>query len=120
MLVPVVRLCRTFLLGQGFTNVSSQVPEPRPVRWVQLQRTGGSAINRVLEIVQITVTCWAGSDVDAESDAMTVRMLFLEKYTLMSLVRGVEEVSGPYSDPDPDSGSPRYSFTVRLRVRGRR
>ena len=40
-------------------------------------------------------------------------------YTAMPLVRGVDETSGPYFDPDPDTNIDRYSFTHQLSVRAK-
>jgi hypothetical protein len=38
----------------------------------------------------------------------------------MPLVRAVEEVTGPYFDPDPGTGVDRYSMSVQLSVRAKR
>lgn len=98
----------------------------QPARYVRVWRTGGAAVNRVLERAQITVTCGAknsgtenGSTI-ASRDANALRHAFLNDYTEMPLVRGVAEVAGLYSDPDPDTGDDRYTFTVELMVRAAR
>lgn len=109
-----------FLRGKLVPPVSTKIPNPRPVRFIRAWRTGGVALNRVLEQAQITVTCTAASSVQASDDARAARSALLNDYTSMPLVRGVEEVSGPYFDPDPDTNEDRYSFTVRVTIRGRR
>lgn len=101
--------------------VATKVANPRPARYVRAWRTGGGAINRVLERVQITVTCGASKDaggsVQASADARACRGALLNEYTAMPLVRGVTETTGPYDDPDPDTGEDRYTFTHELSVR---
>ena len=106
-----------FLSARMTVPVSTKVPNPRPPRFARAWRTGGHTVNRVLEVVQITVTCSAADTITASADARRARSLFLNEYTAMPLVRGIEDISGPYFDPDPDDGSDRYTFTARLRVR---
>lgn len=109
-----------FLRSRLVPPVSTKIPNPRPARFVRAWRTGGVALNRVIDQAQITVTCTAPNSVQASDDARAARAALLNDYTSMPLVRGVEEVSGPYFDPDPDTNEDRYSFTVRLNIRGRR
>lgn len=109
-----------FLNARLTPDFSTRVPKPRPARFGVVWRTGGGAANRVVERAQVTVTCWAADSVTASSDAGAARHELLNNYTGMPLVRGVEDVSGPYYDPDPDTGLPRYSFTMQLNVRGKR
>lgn len=108
----------SFLRAQTGLSVHTRWPQDRS-RTTRAWRTGGPAINRVLERAQITITCQASKDaVQAQADAQACRHAFHNNYTAMSLVRGVSEVSGVYYDPDPDDGSERYTFTVELLVRG--
>lgn len=101
--------------------VSTKVPKNRPDRFTRAWCTGGGASNRVVERVQITVTCTAAEEIDASDDAKACRHAFLHEYLRMPLVRGRREISRPYSDPDPDlDTSSRYSFTVELTVRAHR
>lgn len=109
-----------FLRTRLTPPVATKVPNPRPKRYIRAWRTGGAASNRALEMVQITVSCTAANSVTASQDALDVRHAFHHEYTAMPLVRGVEDVSGPYYDPDPDTNEDRYTFTVRLRIRGAR
>lgn len=108
-----------FLRSRLTVPVSTKVPNPRPARFVRAWRTGGTALNRVVELAQVTVTCAAANSIQASDDARAVRFALQNEYTAMPLVRGVEEVSGPYYDPDPDTGGDRYSMTFRLAIRGR-
>ena len=114
-------MARTFLLSVvSPVKVVTQVPATRPDKFVREFRTGGAAINRVLERVQITVQGWAMDSVDAFDLTSGCREAFLNNYTLMPLVRGVSEIGGLHFDPDPGSGVPRYTFTVELMVRASR
>lgn len=108
-------------LGERLTPpVSTKVPNPRPARFVRAWRTGGYTANRVLEVVQVTVTCTAADSVTASADANAARSAFLNELGALPLVRGVEDLNGPYFDADPDTNEDRYSLTVRLRVRASR
>lgn len=119
-LPDVESMAVTFLRDKTGGKVGTLVPNPRPVEFVRVWRSGGSAVNRVLDAAHLTVTAWAASTTAASDLARACRDAFLADYTSMPLVRGVEEVGGPYYSPDPDTGSPRYTFTVRLMVRAHR
>lgn len=110
-------MVRTFLVSRLSVPVSTKVPTPRPKRFVRAWRTGGSALNRIVDQPQITVSCTAASTITASDDARAARFALLNEATGMPLVRRVEDVSGVYYDPDPDTNEDRYSFTVRLTVR---
>lgn len=101
-------------------RVVSTVPSPRPDEFVQAWRSGGAASNRVREVVHITVTAWAKSKPRASELARIAQDAFFNQSTRLKLLRGVQEVSGVYYDPDPDSGAPRYTFTVALTMRAAR
>lgn len=116
--VDAETMVREFLSARIEASISTKIPNPRPPQFVRAWRTGGAAMNRVLERAQITIQAWDDSDDVAASDLIAeCRTHILNGYTGMPLVRGVEEISGPYWDPDPTSGVPRYSFTVSLMVR---
>jgi hypothetical protein len=101
-------------------KVATKTPNPRPAAFVKAYRTGGSAVNRVLEKAQITVEGEASTQEAAFELTSKCREHFLHRYTLMPLVRGVSEVGGLYFAPDPDTNIPRYRFTVGLMVRAGR
>ena len=98
----------------------TKVPNPRPLSFVRVYRTGGAALSRVLEEAQLTVDSEAPDEVSAFSLASKCREAFFNDYTLMPLVRGVNEVGGLYFAPDPETNIPRYRFTVGLMVRAGR
>lgn len=101
-------------------KVHTKVPAARPETFVRAWRTGGAATNRVLEQPLVTVQAWAPNTVAASELARQCREAILNDYTLMPLVRGVEEVTGPYYDPDLSTGIDRYSLTIQLSVRAAR
>lgn len=119
--VSAEELVIDFLNPRLVPRVTTRVPNPRPESFVQVRRTGGAAQNRVVDRPQITVTSWHESDeAAAEAVALTCRDALLSDHVDMPLVRGVTESGGLYYDPDPDSGSPRYTFTVSMAVRAPR
>lgn len=118
--VDVDGMVRGFLLDHVTVPVHVSVPKDRPVSFIVARRNGGAALNRVVDEATVTVDCWSGSSVEASELAETARHAFHHDSTGMPLVRGVDEVTGPYSTPDPESGSPRYRFSVRLRIRAKR
>lgn len=117
-------LVRSYLVSGAYTagaTVHTRVPSPRPAVFLRVWRTGGASLNRVVDQPLITVESWAStSDKVAWDNANVARELMLAASAAMPLVRGVEEVTGPYYDPDPVSGVTRYTFTMRLRVRAPR
>ena len=120
-LVDVEGMCIVFAKTKTTAVVSTKVPAMRPALYARIYRTGGAAVNRVLDRPQVTVTVGAkAGSVAAEREASKLRKAFLNDYTQMPLVRGVQEVTGLYYDPDPDTGEDRYSFTFQMSVRGKR
>lgn len=102
----------------GDVKVSTKAPNPLPASYVRAWVNGGSAINRVLEQVQVTVDVWAPSTVAASDLAGDIRNAFLNDTATLPLVRGVEEITRPYSAPDGDLE--RYRATYALLVRATR
>lgn len=101
-------------------EVSGKWPNPLPTRHVRAWRTGGVADNRVLDRPIITVTAKAESTVAAAELLGDCRHHVLNNFGLLPLVRRVEEVTGPYYDPDPETRDDRYTFSFQLSVRAAR
>lgn len=111
---------RQHLLAAAYekgASVHTRVPSPRLANFLRVWRSGGAADNRVVDEPLITVESWGEDDKVASDNANIARERILSHSSEMTLVRRVEERVGPYYDPDPVSGSPRYTFTVELRVR---
>lgn len=98
-------------------SVSTKVPKPRPAEFVRVWRTGGAAANRVLDQPTFTIQAWGPNSFEL---VRVCREALFNEYTDMPLVRGVEEITGPYYDPDPGSNADRYSCNVQLQVRAQR
>ena len=101
-------------------KVATKVPSIRPASFVRAYRTGGSAVNRILEEAQITVDAWAVTEVEAFALASDCREALLNNASQLPLVRGASEVGGLHLNPDPGTNTPRYRFTVGLMVRAGR
>lgn len=109
----------TYLNAQLTPPVSTRVPNPRPASHVRVQVVGGDVPNVTLEAPRLLVECWAATSTGAallarqawarisETPGTTVGDAFVSR------VRS----SRPVNFPDPDTTSPRYQFTVDLRVK---
>lgn len=98
-------------------HVGTKVPKTRPDQFVRVWRTGGAAVNRVLDQPTLTIQAWGPNSFEI---IRVCREAVLNEYTLMPLVRGVIEITGPYFDPDPGSNTDRYSCNMQLQVRAQR
>lgn len=102
--------------------VVSQVPNPRPAKFVRVSRTGGPEVfTRVMDGAQITVDCWAPDAGAAMNLAQLSRRLIKDMCgTVQSgvSVHYVSEFGGPQDLPDPVSETPRVTFTVQIQMRG--
>lgn len=102
------------------TKVASRVPHPRPAKFVQVRRVGGTPLQPVRDQARLDVFCWAATDPEAMTLALQVRAAFwaLSGEALSGVtVYDVAEFMGPRQDDDPLTGTPRvwatYSLTVR-------
>jgi hypothetical protein len=101
-------------------HVGSRVPSPRPPVFVRVWRTGGAASSRILDHPILTTQVWGTEDTDEDElpdIANRLRTALYGRSSLIPPVRGVEEVSGVYEDPDPVSGAPRVTFSSQLNIR---
>ena len=124
LLTPDVELAAvTYLrskLGTLTDKVATRVPTTMPARMVRVSLTGGAREDVASEQVQLTVECWAGTDVEASNLARTaLAHMFAANGTTAGgvWVRRVANVGGVQFFPDPDTAKPRYQFTVRWHVR---
>ncbi|GAA4774630.1 hypothetical protein [Microbacterium gilvum] len=122
MTLPDVDAMLLDFLGPVLNPVKAylRVPSSRPDEFVVARRNGGGAASRVLDFPTVTVDAWAKSTTRAEEMASVAREALLNGYTAMPLVRGVEELTGPYLSPDPETNLPVYRLSVRLSVRASR
>lgn len=116
----VVGYLNSLLIADGDTaRASTRVPGERPGRLVRPILTGSSRRNLSQQDAQVTVECWAPSGPDAAALARKVYgWLSALDVDGAHVPQGSDGwVGGPYSDPDPDTGSPRYTMTVIVRQR---
>jgi len=108
----------------GFTSVpvGTRVPTPRPsTSFVRVLRTGGPRDTVVTDAAQLTIEAWApdeGSACDLSQMCRALLQYAVGEVVNGSTICGYEEFTGPQNLPDPTSAMPRYSFTIRWRVRG--
>ena len=101
--------------------VYGRVPNPRPVSFVRVDRTGGPAENLVVDGAAIVVESYAETDAEAHDLAQLARQAL--KAAQATTVDGaqvyrVTEASGPGRLPDPLSDQPRWTQTFTVQVRG--
>lgn len=100
-------------------RASTHVPNPRPAQLVRVTRIGGPRRNAVQDDAMVTVQCWAASEVEA-ADLGRISRGIVHSMDVWDGEIGVfyaGEVGGLAYLPDPDSGTPRYQFTVTLRAK---
>lgn len=101
--------------------VVEKVPNQRPATFVRIVRTGGVISSRVISRAMATVECWAPTDKQSGDLAEAVRAVINampgENYGGVA-VYGVVEFSGPANSPDPQSRTPRHTWTVEVSLRG--
>lgn len=114
-----VELVIDFLAARVDEPVSAGVPKTRPSTFVTVERTGGPALNRVVEQPMLSVQAWAASKAAAAALADEIRWAFLNESSALRLVRQVNILS-TYFDPDPDSQTPRVTVSVQLTTRAAR
>lgn len=120
MYPDIVAMLRAYLLPIMATPVASRVPDPRPAEWVQIRRIGGTQLRPVRDRPHVDVWAWAQTDPVAWQLADLLRRSIhaLAGTTLLGMpVYRVDEILGPRSFDDPETGSPRIWATYALDVR---
>lgn len=103
--------------GLPDAKVSTKVPNPRPAKLVRVRRRGGPRADVVLETALILIECWATAETDASDLAVLTAGLFaaLEGQTVAGHhITHAEILGGPSNDPDPETGTPRYTLTGQI------
>lgn len=100
--------------------VGTRAPDPRPGRFVVVQRTGGPRANLVTDAPLIIVESWADQEGAAHDLAQVVRGLLhtAPGRVPAATVYRVQETGGPGNLPDPVSPQARYTQTFEIRLRG--
>lgn len=118
----VIAPLRTLLTARPETEldgieVHARVPAPRPARFVELRRDGGTADSIIGDRARLAAQCWSDTEANAERLAAITRAL-LKTLPGTGPIRRVVDVGGPFPAPDPASGQPRYFFSVEITLRG--
>lgn len=111
----------TFLTEMLDERVEPRIPNPRPARFVVVQRVGGPRRNLVVDEALLTIEAWGINEADAHDLAQLARAwvnAMPGEVIDDATVYLVTEASGPQLLPDPLSGQPRYSFTTAVAMRG--
>lgn len=107
----VIDYLTTQLVG---VPVAGKVPNPRPARFVRVERVGGARETRVSDAARFVVEAWAATDAEAAQLLNTTRA---HLFDVEGHLFGADEYGGPARLPDPLSNMSRYtaSFTIRTR-----
>ncbi len=107
------------LASSDLVRAHGGVPNPRPTRFVRLQLAGTTVTSLAHRDCRVVVECWEASEHDAERLADKVFGWLCDMDTQDGHVPQGRDgwLGGPYSQPDPDTGTPRYVMTVILRQR---
>lgn len=120
MWADALAMCREYLIGYPGLELTeatcgSHVPAPRPARFVRLVDSGSTPRTIVHRDSRVTVEAWNdGGEAAAKQDAESL-FAALDAWELVPDWDGWP--SGPYSQPDPDTGAPRYVMTCLIRHR---
>lgn len=91
------------------------VPNPRPAKFVRIERLGGPRETRVSDAARVAVEAWASTDTDA---AQLLNRARSHLFDVEGDLFGADEYGGPVRLPDPTTDMSRYaaSFTIRVRA----
>lgn len=101
--------------------VSLTVPNPRPGRFLTVQRGGGPRMNLVADNATLVIEAWGNgpSEAKATLDVARRHLNAMRRQTVAGVpVYRVAEATGPAFLPDPDSTQARYTLTVQVAMRG--
>lgn len=114
------RLVIAYLSPIAGVLVATRVPRPRPNRWVQVRRSGGTITKFVQDQPRIDLFAWGADEADSHDLCMTVRAaIHALAGTVMLGVAcyRVEEFLGPNRADDLETGAARMWMTVQLNLR---
>ncbi len=101
--------------------VGTHKPDSMPTGGViQLILVGGAEVTPVSRATRLDVLCWHDSDKQAHDLAQLTNALcrLMVGAHAEGVIHRVADFVGPYRNYDPDSGQPRYRFTVEAVLRG--
>lgn len=101
--------------------VGTRIPNPRPPRFVTVQRGGGTRRTVVSDDPILLIESWNTDSGAAHDVAQHCRaLLFALEGTVLddTPIYRVNEIAGPQELPDDTSNQPRYVFTTQIHLRG--
>lgn len=106
-------------------RVATDVPNPRPRVWLQVNRIGGVSPNIIQDAPIVLLQAWGARDDDRSAGAAAD--LAHDAYRALSAARGSwiapycwlysASLSGPVNNSDTETETPRYQLTATLRTR---
>lgn len=96
-----------YLSGVLELPIVADVPNPRPERFVLVERTGGSDLEKYVDCPTVAVQSWAPTRFEASTVSRDVDALLLDMPGEVLNVMSCERNS-LYNFPDPDSRQARY------------
>lgn len=96
-------------------------PNPLPPTFVLVKRIGGHARNLVIDDAYLTIETWAPTEYEAHDLGQITRAEIhaaVGHYMGTQFLYRVDEIGGLAMSPDPDTATPRYTWTVSVSLRG--
>lgn len=112
--VTVTYLKAQFAARSESAAVGSKIRDPRPTKFVKVRLMGGFRPDLGRSAPMLMFECWAADDVAAYDLGRLTEALIDAMPDLHDGCTRVVQVGGLVSQPDPDSGSPRFVFTKQI------
>lgn len=116
----VIADVRTYLVAQTGYAFYSDVPNPRPVEFVQIRRIGGLAEMPVKENVRLEFFTWAATSVRAMEMINEIRLQVWRLGGGIDLgyqVYQVADFMGPTQTHDSQTGTPQGWYRPEITIR---
>ncbi len=116
MWVDAEALTVDYLKSRGLeVPVFTDLPELLPQEFVHVMLTGSERRTVVHRDSKLTVECWAQGDPQRACELAERVYALIDDWELVPVFGGW--LAGPYPQPDPETGCPRYVMTFIARHR---
>lgn len=113
-MLDIERAAIEYLDANLACGVYAEVPNPRPLRFVTVERTGGATDERgAVDRPMLAVQSWDQTRFGASTLSQTVDLLMANMPDEVENVCDCD-LNSLYNFPDPDSGQPRYQGLYQL------
>jgi hypothetical protein len=99
----------SFLVTRGFV-ASTDVPNPRPAKFVTVERTGGGRDNIVVDRPTVAIQSWAKTRKEAADQAYGIDAIIPDMVEIEDISR--VERNSFYNFPDETGNNARYQIVV--------